>query len=76
MFHHFRAIPFIVGIAAGYLLLVYYKPPPTVVYEYPHPQNVQGRVYRDKNNVCYSYTSTKVDCDANESTLRQYPIQG
>lgn len=62
----------IIGVA----LIVYYNAPPAVIYEYPHPQNVNNRVYRDKNNVCYSYTSVKVDCDENESTLKQYPLQG
>jgi len=75
MLHHFQIIPFIGGLVLGYLLVVYYKAPPTVVYEYPHPQNVSNRVYRDKNGVCYSYNSAQVDCDANESTLRQYPLQ-
>ena len=76
MLHHFQVIPFLGGLAIGYLLVTYYKAPPTVIYEYPHPQNVNNRVYRDKNNMCYSYNSVQVDCDKNESTLRQYPLQG
>lgn len=75
MFHHFRIIPFVAGIGAGILMLLYYKAPKSIIYEYPHPQNVKDRVYRDKNGVCYAYTSTTVDCDANETTLRPYPIQ-
>ena len=76
MLHHFRCIPFILGILVGGLLLIYYRAPATIVYEYPHPQNMTHRVYRDNNNVCYSYSAKEVDCDANESTLRQYPLQG
>ena len=56
-------------------MLLYYKPPRKTVYEYPHPQNVNERVYRDENGVCYKYSANKVDCDANEGTLRAYPIQ-
>lgn len=56
-------------------MIFYYEPSKTTILEYPHPQNVNERVYRDKNGVCYKYTSKKVDCDSNEGTLRQYPIQ-
>lgn len=75
MLHHFKVLPFIGGIAIGLMIVFYYKAPAIVVYEYPHPQNVNNRVYRDKNGVCYSYNSTQVDCDANEGTLKQYPLQ-
>jgi hypothetical protein len=76
MLHHFQIIPFIAGIAIGLAMIVYYRAPPTVIYEYPNPRNVNNRVYRDKNAVCYEYNSKEVDCDANEATLRQYPLQG
>jgi hypothetical protein len=75
MIHHFKLVPFLVGLVAGYLLLMYYHAPPNIIYEYPHPQNINDRVYRDKNGVCYSYTATKVGCDKNEATLRTYPLQ-
>jgi hypothetical protein len=74
MLKHLRLIPFIVGIAAGLFMIYYYKAPPAITYKYPHPQNIEDRVYRDTNGTCYSYTATKVDCDANEATIRPYPI--
>ena len=76
MIHHFRLIPFLAGLALGWLMLKYYQAPAKVVFEYPHPDNVKQRVYRDTNGICYRYTSEKVDCDANEATLKPYPIQG
>lgn len=76
MYQHFRLNGFLAGLVVGFILLYVYKTPALVVYEYPHPQNVKDRVYRDKNGVCYSYTATKVDCDKNEATLRPYPLQG
>ena len=75
MLHHFRLIPFAVGLAVGFLVVFYYKPPPTIVHEYPHPQNVKDRVYKDNNGVCYRYDSKAVDCDKNEDTLKLYPLQ-
>lgn len=75
MIHHFRIIPFLVGIAVGVLVIFYYKPPPMIVHEYPHPENVKERVYKDNNGVCYKYDSKEVDCDKNEETLKVYPLQ-
>lgn len=75
MLKHFRLLPFLAGAGLGVLMIYFYKVPRTVVNDYPHPQNVNERVYRDTNGVCYKYTAKTVDCDANEGTLRQYPIQ-
>ena len=76
MLHHIRFLPFSAGIVVGLFLLFCYVTPPVVVYEYPHPENTDTRIYKDKNSVCYSYVSKEVNCDAHESTLRQYPLQG
>jgi hypothetical protein len=75
MLKHIRLLPFIAGMAVGVAMLLCYTAPRKTIYEYPHPQNVNERVYRDENGVCYKYSAKKVDCDANEATLRQYPIQ-
>jgi hypothetical protein len=76
MLKHIRLIPFTIGIGVGVLFILFYNAPRTTIYEYPHPQNVNERVYRDQNGVCYTYSAKKVDCDANEATLKPYPIQG
>ena len=46
-----------------------------MIYEYPHPSNVDTRTYRDKNDVCYGYSAKEVNCDQNEATIRPYPVQ-
>lgn len=76
MLHHFKIVPFAAGIVVGLFLLFFYTTPPIVVYQYPHPGTKDLRVYKDKNASCYSYSSKEVNCDANEGTLKQYPIQG
>ena len=43
--------------------------------KYPHPTNVDGNVYKEKNGVCYKYASKEVNCDENEATLKPYPLQ-
>ncbi|NBV77661.1 hypothetical protein EBR66_05875 [bacterium] len=75
MLKHIRLLPFTAGICVGLLMIFYYEPGRNIIYQYPHPQNIKDRVYRDTNGICYTYTSKKVNCDANESTLRPYPIQ-
>jgi hypothetical protein len=75
MLKRFRIIPFLIGTAIGYAIIKWYKSPPQIIYDYPHPNNVKDRVYSDKAGVCYSYTSVEVDCDKNEGTLQPYPLQ-
>lgn len=75
MFKHFEMVPFLVGLAFGLVLLLFWKQKPDVVNAYPHPANVEKNVYRDPNGVCYKYQSKEVNCDANESSLKAYPIQ-
>lgn len=75
MLNHFKIFPFIAGLVFGLLALYFYKPEKVVIIEYPHPKESEKKVYRDKNGICYTYTSHEVDCDANESTLKDYPIQ-
>ncbi len=75
MLNHFQILPFIVGIGFGILALYFYTPEKTVIVEYPHPREMEKKVYRDKNGICYTYSSHEVDCDANEATLKEYPIQ-
>ena len=72
----FKIVPFLCGIASGIVTLMFVKTEKPTVLEYPHPEHVKDRVYRDKNGVCYSYTSKEVSCDQNEATLKPYPIQG
>lgn len=75
MLGHFRIIPFIAGIIVGIIIFSNYKVEPLSILQYPHPDNIHERVYKDHNNVCYSYTAQEVNCNANEATLKQYPLQ-
>ena len=75
MWHHFRLIPFLAGLGVGYLVLRFYKTPVKTVYEYPHPNNMDRRVYKDTNGVCYAYSAKEVNCDDHEDSLKPYPLQ-
>ncbi len=75
MFDYFEWKPFLMGLAAGVLLILFFRPQKDTIYKYPHPQTVQQLVYKDKNGSCYKYNVNEVNCDENESTLTDYPIQ-
>jgi hypothetical protein len=75
MIKHFRLVPFIVGCSIGIWLIFYFHAEVPAVVRYPHPDNVESVTYRDKNGVCYKYGVTQVDCNKNEKTLKQYPLQ-
>ncbi len=76
MLKHFRLKPFLLGALLGLVVVLFYKTPTTNILQYPHPQNVDTRVYRVKNGVCYRYRSQEVGCDEHEGSLTPYPLQG
>jgi hypothetical protein len=75
MFSYFEWKPFLIGLVLGVLLLIFFKPVKEVIYKYPHPKTIERLVYRDENKACYQYGVTEVDCDKNEATLKDYPLQ-
>ena len=75
MLSYFEWKPFFVGLLIGLLLLMFFKPAKEVIYKYPHPKTVEKLVYKDQNGACYKYSVSEVDCDKNESTLKEYPLQ-
>ena len=75
MFKHFRVIPFIGGIIIAVIFFSNYKIEVQSIFQYPHPDNIHERVYKDKNNVCYAYTAEEVNCNDNTDTLIPYPLQ-
>jgi len=76
MLNNFRILPFVCGIVLGYFVFTFYKVEKRIIRQYPHPSDSSNKVFRDPNGVCYTYTSHEVNCDANEATLRDFPIQG
>jgi hypothetical protein len=75
MFAYFEWIPFFIGLAVGGLLLLFFKPPKDVIYKYPHPKTIEQLIYKDNNKACYKYNVQEVNCDKNEGTLTEYPLQ-
>jgi len=72
---HFKVVPLLAGLAIGAFVAHFYKPEKHIIHQYPHPSDAKSKVFKDHNNICYSYTSHEVNCDANEGTLKDYPVQ-
>jgi hypothetical protein len=74
MLKHLRLVPLIGGIVIGIIAVLFVKPQKNVVYKYPTPDNAGKVTYKDKNGICYKYTAKQVDCDKNESRLKDFPL--
>lgn len=73
---HFKLVPLLGGMAVGALVAHFYRPEKQVIHQYPHPSDASSKIFKDHNKTCYTYESREVDCDSNESTLQDYPVQG
>jgi len=74
MIKHIKLIPFLAGLVIGVIAIMFIKPESTIVFKYPTPENCGKVIYKDKNGVCYKYSSNDVDCDKNETKLKDYPL--
>ena len=75
MFRRIQFIPLVIGITIGVIALIFVKPEKNVVHKYPNPESSDKIIYKDKNGICYAYSPKKVDCDKNEKTIKDYPVQ-
>ena len=69
----FYYIPFLLGIILGIVLVYMYKEEKVIIYDYPKP--FDNKVYTDTNNTSFQYITKEVNCNENEKSLKQYPIQ-
>jgi hypothetical protein len=74
MLGHFVWWTFLLGIVVGVISVYYVTPAMSTVIKYPTPQDADKLIYKDKNGVCYQYTTKEVNCDANEARLRSFPL--
>lgn len=74
MLKHIRFIPLIIGLVIGFVIIFGIKPTKNIVHKYPTPETADKLVYKDKNGVCYKYNAKQVECDKNESRLKDFPI--
>ena len=76
MLSHLRLIPLLLGLLTGIIIFYIYTPQKQVVLQYPHPNDAKDKIFKDKNNTCYSYSVHEVNCDVHEQNLKDFPLQG
>lgn len=74
MIAHIKILPLIAGLIIGIIAIIFIKPQQSVVYKYPTPDTANKLTYKDKNGICYKYSVTQVDCDKNETRLKDFPL--
>jgi hypothetical protein len=74
MLNHFVWWAFAVGIAVGVVGIYFITPAMTSMIKYPAPQEVDKLIYKDKNGVCYKYTTKDVNCDKSQDKLQPFPL--
>jgi hypothetical protein len=74
MIQHIQVIPLLCGLIIGIIVIFCVHPEKKIVYTYPTPDTAKKIIYKDKNDVCYQYDVSAVDCDQNESRLKPFPL--
>lgn len=74
MISHIKIFPLVLGLVIGVVAVFFIKPEQTVIYKYPTPETAGKEIYKDKNGICYKYNAKNLDCDKNESRLKDFPL--
>jgi len=74
MLKHIQFIPLLFGLIIGIIAILCVKPEQNIIYKYPNPQNAKDMIYKDKNGMCFQYIPNEVNCDKNESKLKEFPL--
>ena len=74
-FNKLDPIVFMLSLAIGFFAVYIFGPRPTVLYQYPNPQNASSTVYQDDLKNCYKYDSNQVSCPNDKKLINQIPIQ-
>lgn len=74
MIQHFIWWAFLIGLAMGIVGIFFIGPSIVTVLKYPTPELANKLIYKDKNGICYKYTAKDVNCDANESRMKTFPL--
>ena len=66
---------FLVSLSIGLLFAYLSTPPPTIIYVYPTPDNVNQMEYVDKADNCFKFEANEVKCPSDRSLIKKIPIQ-
>ena len=63
------------SLVVGLFFVYVNQPPPTIIYVYPTPDNVDKIQYKDTIGNCYEFKHKEVKCPANKKDIHIIPIQ-
>ena len=75
LFHHINLMYLLLGIAIGIIAQFVIVPEKKVVVRYPEPSKADALTFRDSNGTCFKFNAVEVDCKANESEVKDFPLQ-
>ena len=76
MIFKFVSLPvFLISVAVGLFFVYLSQPPPTSIYVYPTPDNIDKVQYRDKADNCFQFESREVRCPSDKTKIKSIPIQ-
>ena len=74
LFDNIQFFPMLISFAVGVFVVYVLKPAPIVIMKYPNLENAGKLIYRDRNGTCFVYETKEVDCNANESRIKPFPL--
>jgi len=75
MFSYIDPYVFFLSLGIGIFFSYILSPQARIIYKYPTPSNAGKVTYVDDAGVCYKYKSTKVQCPADKSIIKNLDIQ-
>jgi hypothetical protein len=73
MIKFFKPLYFFLSFAIGLFMVYLFQPAPTVVVKFPSPYNA-GKITYSKDDSCYKFKSTMVDCPENKEIIKPQPV--
>jgi len=73
-FNKLDPVIFFLSLSIGFFVVYIFGPRPTILFQYPTPENTET-IYKDDLNNCYKYDSKRVECPANKKLINQIPVQ-
>jgi hypothetical protein len=66
---------FFISLAIGLFFVYINQPPPTIIYVYPTPSNIDKIQYKDKVGNCFEFDTSDITCPSNVNDIAIAPIQ-
>jgi hypothetical protein len=70
-----HSMAFIISFAIGMFFVYISQPEKKIIIKHPTPENANKIIYHDKNNNCYKFIATQIDCPSDKSLVMDHPIQ-